>query len=89
MKDLADQDMTGDRVEGLGNIYGCYKGSNGRFGVIKAFKNHLHEQTQQSGDGVEGPEAMLGRGNGEEAGNIVKNEFLEDIRGVQSKEIGR
>ena len=58
--------MTGDRVEGLGDIYDCYKGSKSGFGVVEAFESPLHERTQQSRGGMEDPEAVLGGGKGEE-----------------------
>ena len=62
--------MTGDQIEGLRDIYSSYKGSNGRFGVIKAFEGSLHERTQQSA------EVVLGRGEGNERGDLVENESL-------------
>ena len=49
LKDLADQDMTGDRVKGLEDVYCSYKGSKGGFGVFKAFEGSLYECTRQSG----------------------------------------
>ena len=76
LKDLADQDMARDRVEGLGDVYCSYKGSKGGFGVVKTFEGSLHEGTQQSGVGMEGPEAVLGKGEGKERGDLVENESL-------------
>ena len=47
--------MTGDRVEGLGDIYDCNKGFQDGFGVVEAFESPLLERTQQSGGEVEVP----------------------------------
>lgn len=42
-QDLFGQNMFEDRIEGLGNLYGSYEGSKGRFDVNKAFECSLHE----------------------------------------------
>ena len=68
--------MTGDRVEGLRDVYCSYKGSKGGFGMVKAFEGSLYERTQPFGGGMEVPEAVLGRGEGKERGDLEENESL-------------
>ena len=69
--------MTEDHVEGLGDVYCSYKKYKCGFGVVKAF-----EGSQQSGGGMEGTEAVLGRG---EKKGRVERVSLRSWRGSKVK----
>ena len=74
-----------DRIEGLCNVCQNEAGPKRRFAVVEPLSNFIDSWEKGGDGGVEGGEAMLGRGAMKRGREERKEEALKDFRGRTKK----